>query len=88
LTDFTNFVLVRLVGAGHHAGGAFGTGRRTRPPGRLGGGLYGGPSIFSPWTRGNGHERFVTLVVEGRGTLQLEVASCRVGRWTLQLAVG
>jgi len=30
----------------------------------------------------------VTLVVEGRGTLQLEVASCRVGRWTLQLAVG
>ncbi|MFM8770262.1 MAG: M14 family zinc carboxypeptidase, partial [Rubrivivax sp.] len=28
-----------------------------------GGGLYGGPSIFSPWTRGNGHERFVTLVV-------------------------
>ena len=52
-----------------------------------GGGLYGGPSIFSPWTRGNGHERFVTLVVEGRGTLQLEVASCRVGRWTLQLTV-
>ena len=27
-----------------------------------GGGLYGGPSVFSPWTRGNGHERFVTLV--------------------------
>jgi len=53
-----------------------------------GGGLYGGPSIFSPWTRGNGHERFVTLVVEGRGSLHLEVASCRVGRWTLQLAVG
>lgn len=52
-----------------------------------GGGLYGGPSIFSPWTRGNGHERFVTLVVEGRGTLHLEVASCRVGRWTLQLTV-
>ncbi|MEI6025820.1 MAG: M14 family metallopeptidase [Betaproteobacteria bacterium] len=53
-----------------------------------GGGLYGGPSIFSPWTRGNGHERFVTLVVEGRGTLHLEVTSCRVGRWTLQLTVG
>ena len=52
-----------------------------------GGGLYGGPSIFSPWTRGNGHERFVTLVVEGRGTLHLEVASCRVGRWTLQVTV-
>ena len=52
-----------------------------------GGGLYGGPSIFSPWTRGNGHERFVTLVVEGRGTLHLEVASCRVGRWSLQLTV-
>ena len=53
-----------------------------------GSGLYGGPSIFSPWTRGNGHERFVTLVVEGRGTLHLEVASCRVGRWTLELTVG
>ena len=53
-----------------------------------GGGLYGGSSIFSPWTRGNGHERFVTLVVEGRGTLHLEVASCRVGRWTLELTVG
>ena len=53
-----------------------------------GGGHYGGPSIFSPWTRGNGHERFVTLVVEGRGTLHLEVASCRVGRWTLELTVG
>jgi hypothetical protein len=27
-------------------------------------------------------------VVEGRGTLHLEVASCRVGRWTLELTVG
>ena len=44
-----------------------------------GGGLYGGPSVFSPWTRGNGHERFVTLVVQGRGRVQVEVSSCRVG---------
>ena len=52
-----------------------------------GGGLYGGSSIFSPWSRGNGHERFVTLVSEGQGTLHLEVASCRVGRWTLAVQV-
>lgn len=50
-----------------------------------GGGLYGGPSVFSPWTRGNGHERFVTLIASGTGTLQVEVRSCRVG--TLSLAV-
>jgi hypothetical protein len=53
-----------------------------------GGGLYGGSSVFSPWSRGNGHERFVTLVAEGQGTLHLEVASCRVGRWKLDLPVG
>jgi hypothetical protein len=52
-----------------------------------GAGLYGGPSIFSPWTRGNGHERFVTVVVEGAGTLKLEVGSCRVGRWKLDVPV-
>ena len=44
-----------------------------------GGGLYGGPSVFSPWTRGNGHERFVTLVAKGSGRVQVEVSSCRVG---------
>ena len=44
-----------------------------------GGGLYGGPSVFSPWTRGNGHEKFVTLVLKGAGTVQVEVGSCRVG---------
>ena len=44
-----------------------------------GGGLYGGPSVFSPWTRGNGHERFVTLVATGSGAVHVEVGSCRVG---------
>ena len=44
-----------------------------------GGGLYGGPSVFSPWTRGNGHERFVTLVATGTGSVQVEDGSCRVG---------
>ena len=53
-----------------------------------GGGLYGGSSIFSPWSRGNGHERFVTLVAEGSGTLKLSVQSCRVGRWDLEVQVG
>ncbi len=53
-----------------------------------GGGLYGGPSVFSPWTRGNGHERFVTLVTTGNGQVHVEVASCRVGRHTLVVEVG
>ena len=52
-----------------------------------GGGLYGGPSIFSPWTRGNGHERFVTIVAEGTGSLQLCVGSCRVGFTTVSVTL-
>jgi hypothetical protein len=52
-----------------------------------GGGLYGGPSVFSPWTRGNGHERFVTLVVAGSGTLAVTVGSARVGFQHLTVAV-
>jgi hypothetical protein len=44
-----------------------------------GAGLYGGPDVFSPWTRGNGHERFVGLVTTGVGRLHVEVGSCRVG---------
>ena len=50
-----------------------------------GGGLYGHSNAFSPWTSGNRHERFVTLLVAGRGRLQVELASCRVG--TRQLAI-
>ena len=52
-----------------------------------GGGLYGGPSVFSPWTRGNGHERFVTLVATGSGTVHVEVGSCRVGVHRLVVSV-
>jgi hypothetical protein len=52
-----------------------------------GAGLYGGPSVFGPWTRGNGHERFVTLVAEGSGCLRVQVGSCRVGDRTLELAI-
>ena len=37
-----------------------------------GSGLYNGANIFMPWTRGNVHEKFVTLVVEGRGRLHGE----------------
>jgi hypothetical protein len=48
-----------------------------------GGGLHGGPSVFSPWTRGNGHERIVTLVAAGAGRVHVEVGSCRVGVRTL-----
>jgi hypothetical protein len=55
-----------------------------------GGGLYGGPSVFSPWTRGNAHERFVTLVAAGAGTVHVEVGSCRVGvqRLVVNVATG
>ena len=53
-----------------------------------GGGLYGGPSVFSPWTRGNGHERFVTLVTTGTGSVRVEVGSCRVGSQSLVVDVG
>ena len=52
-----------------------------------GGGLYGGPSVFSPWTRGNGHERFVTLVTTGTGKVHVGVGSCRVGQQTLAVDV-
>jgi len=52
-----------------------------------GGGLYGGASVFSPWTRGNGHERFVSLVVAGAGTVHVEVGSCRVGVQTLVIDI-
>ena len=51
-------------------------------------GLHGGASIFMPWTRGNGHERFVTLVAQGAGTLQMRLGSCRVGYQTLDVKVG
>lgn len=50
-------------------------------------GLYNGPTIFAPWTRGNIHEKFVTLVAAGRGRLRLRVGSCRVGFRTFEVAV-
>jgi hypothetical protein len=50
-------------------------------------GLYNGVNIFFPWTRGNVHEKFVTLVVRGRGRLKLKVGSVRVGYRTLTLDV-
>ena len=51
-------------------------------------GLYSGSSIFAPWTRGNVHEKFVTLVAEGRGRLVVRAGSCRVGYRTLELEAG
>ena len=53
-----------------------------------GSGLHRGASIFMPWTRGNGHERFVTLVLQGAGLVKLTVGSCRVGYQSVELAVG
>ena len=52
-----------------------------------GGGLHGGPSVFAPWTRGNGHQRIVTLIVAGSGSVEVEVSSCRVGVHRLTVKV-
>jgi hypothetical protein len=52
-----------------------------------GAGLYGGASIFMPWTRGNAHERFVSLVAEGRGQLVITVGSSRVGYQTVEVGI-
>jgi Zinc carboxypeptidase len=52
-----------------------------------GGGLYGGPSVFGPWTRGNAHERFVTLLVAGTGRVEVTLSSCRVGQQRLVVDV-
>jgi len=48
-------------------------------------GLYNGVSIFFPWTRGNVHERFFTLVTEGKGKVRVRVGSTRVGFRTLEV---
>jgi len=40
-----------------------------------------------PWTRGNAHERYVTLVAKGKGTLEVKVGSCRVGYRTVNVAL-
>ena len=50
-------------------------------------GLNHGISIFMPWTRGNAREKTVSLVVSGRGKLQLRVGSCRVGWQTLAVPI-
>ena len=53
-----------------------------------GNGLYAGPNIFFPWTRGNVHERFVALVAEGKGRITVKVGSCRVGFRSIEVEVG
>jgi len=52
-----------------------------------GSGLYGGSSVFSPWTRGNAHERFITLLAQGPGRLRVQVESCRVGRMEVEVVL-
>ena len=52
-----------------------------------GSGLYGGSSVFSPWTRGNAHERFVTLLVQGSGRVKVRVRSCRTGNLSIEVPV-
>ena len=50
-------------------------------------GLYHGVNIFRPWTRGNVHEKFVTLVAEGSGSLKVKVGSGRVGFKTFEIEI-
>jgi hypothetical protein len=50
-------------------------------------GVYNGPTIFAPHTRGNVHERYVTLLAEGSGKLKVRVGAARVGFSTLELKV-
>src|SRR6185369_11102833 len=50
-------------------------------------GLYAGPNVFFPWTRGNVHEKFVTFVVKGSGRLRFKVGSVRVGYRTLEIGI-
>ncbi len=50
-------------------------------------GLYSGVNIFFPWTRGNVHEKFVTLVFEGKGKVKVRVGSVRVGYQTVDISV-
>ncbi len=50
-------------------------------------GPHGGFMIAIPWTRGNGSERNVSLVVKGLGKLKVKVGSCRVGFQVLDINV-
>ncbi len=50
-------------------------------------GPHGGYQIFAPWSRGNGNERTVSLLVEGRGKSQVKVGSCRVGFQTVNIDI-
>lgn len=50
-------------------------------------GLYGGINIFAPWSRGNSNSKRVAIVLEGAGTFNIKVGSCRVGFQTLTVDV-
>jgi len=52
-----------------------------------GGGLYGRTNGFEPWTRGNDGERVVSFITAGAGRLHVEVGSCRVGTFRLEIDV-
>jgi len=50
-------------------------------------GLYAGANVFFPWTRGNIHEKFVTLVLQGKGKVKVKVGSVRVGQYPVDIEV-
>ncbi|HTS85637.1 MAG TPA: M14 family metallopeptidase [Usitatibacter sp.] len=50
-------------------------------------GLYAGANVFFPWTRGSVNERFVTLMAQGKGRLEVKVSSVRVGQYTVAIDI-
>jgi len=50
-------------------------------------GLYAGANVFFPWTRGSVHEKFVTLMAQGNGRLEVKVSSVRVGEYTMAVDI-
>ena len=50
-------------------------------------GPHGGYQMAVPWTRGNGNERTVSLVVQGKGRLNVKVGSARIGFRTIAIDV-
>jgi hypothetical protein len=50
-------------------------------------GLFGGMSLFSPWTSGNHSEAKASFALTGKGRVRLTLASCRVGSRTTSVEI-
>jgi hypothetical protein len=52
-----------------------------------GSGLHGSTGVSLPWTRGNAHEAFVSLIVQGQGSVRVSVGSSRVGTYEMEIVL-